>query len=213
MEFIDFMKKNFPDLELNPPLFYNWHIGIRFELGVGYRRDDCSQNSPYLKGVYRRAITLFDSLHLPEDEIFVVVNVNDFGDNRSLRRKLNIFSRYIRHQSVLNKLEHMTLPYIIPEDDKDGNYKTHRFVLKCKVSDLRYMPLLKAICNNDMGYEPAIYHDVFFISLKQKTIFHVYDDRGCDLVAASPEDIRHMYDTHNAWILNYDRDEIDQVFR
>lgn len=110
-------------------------------------------------------------------------------------------------------MKHLTLPYLIPEDDEDGDYRTHRFVLQCKVSDLRYMPLLKAICNNDTGYKPAIHYDVFFISLKNKTIFHVYDDRGCDLVATSPEDIRHMYDTHNAWILDYDRDKIDQVFR
>lgn len=212
MEFTDFMQENFRDLELTPPLFYNWDVGIRFELGVNYKRGECSPNSPYLKGVYHRAITLFNSLHLQEDEIFLVVNVHDFGKNTNLRRKLNIFSKYTKNQSALNKLKHLTLPYIIPEDDEDGNYRTHRFVLKCKVSDLRYMPLLKAICNTDMGYKPAIHHDVFFISLENKTIFHVYDDRGCDLVAASKEDIRHMYNTHNDWILDYDRDEIDQVF-
>ena len=213
MEFTDFMKENFEGLELTPPLFYNWDIGIRFELGVDYKRDECSPNSPYLKGVYRRAIALFNSLHIQEDEIFLVVNVNDFGDYANLKRKLNIFSRYTRNQSALNKLKHLTLPYIIPEDDEDGNYRTHRFVLKCKASDLKYMPLLKAICNQDMGYQPIIYHDVFFINLKNKTIFHVYDDRGCNLVATSPEAIRHMYDTHNDWILDYDRDEIDKVFK
>jgi len=34
-----------------------------------------------------------------------------------------------------------------------------------------------------MGIKPKIYHDVFFINIKKETIFHVYDDRGCDLLA------------------------------
>ncbi|MFP3887505.1 hypothetical protein U8V97_18885, partial [Priestia filamentosa] len=30
----DYMHKTFPNLELRPPLFYSWDVGIRFELGV-----------------------------------------------------------------------------------------------------------------------------------------------------------------------------------
>ena len=32
----DYMNEHFPKLELKPSLFYNWEIGIRFELGVNY---------------------------------------------------------------------------------------------------------------------------------------------------------------------------------
>lgn len=147
-----------------------------------------------------------------EDEIFVVANVNDFGDYATFNRKLNIFSKYIQDKSVLNKLTHTTLPYVFPEDDEDGKYKTHRFILKCKTSEIKYIPLLKAICNQDMGIKPKIYHDVFFINIKKETIFHVYDDRGCDLLATSPETIRDIYDKYNDWILDYDRNGIDSVF-
>lgn len=208
----NFMNENFPNLELRPALFYNWKIGIRFKLGVDYDSDYCYENSPYLKGVYKRAITLFKTLHLQEDEIFVVANVNDFGDYATFNRKLNIFSKYIQDKSVLNKLTHTTLPYVFPEDDEDGKYKTHRFILKCKTSEIKYIPLLKAICNQDMGIKPKIYHDVFFINIKKETIFHVYDDRGCDLLATSPETIRDIYDKYNDWILDYDRNGIDSVF-
>ena len=40
------------------------------------------------------------------------------------------------------------------------------------------------------------------------TNFHVYDDRGCDLLATSPETIRDIYDKYNDWILDYDRNEL-----
>ena len=46
-----FLKENFPNLKLRPPLFYNWDIGIRFELG----NPDDEDVETYMKGVYERA--------------------------------------------------------------------------------------------------------------------------------------------------------------
>ncbi|MCP2034843.1 hypothetical protein L1279_001830 [Planomicrobium sp. HSC-17F08] len=213
MNLADFMNENFSNLELKVPLFYNWEIGIRFELGVNYDWENNKENSPYLQGVYHRAINLFESLHPQDDEIFMVANVNDYGDGATFNRKLQIFSRYVQEKSILKQLKHVTLPYVYPEDDEDGKYKTHRFILKCKTSDIKYIPLLKAICNNDMGIKPSIHHDVFFINIKNKTVFHVYDDRGCDLVASSSETIKGIYNKYNDWILGYDRNKIDQIFK
>ena len=213
MNLADFMNENFSNLELKVPLFYNWEIGIRFELGVNYDRENNKENSPYLQGVYYRAINLFESLHPQDDEIFMVANVNDYGDGATFNRKLQIFSRYVQEKSTLKQLKHVTIPYVYPEDDEDDKYKTHRFILKCKTSDIKYIPLLKAICNNDTGIKPSIHHDVFFINIKNKTVFNIYDDRGCDLVASSSETIKDIYDKYNDWILDYDRNKIDQVFK
>ncbi|MCO0601354.1 DUF3885 domain-containing protein [Peribacillus butanolivorans] len=208
MEFEKYMETNFPNLSLRPALFYSWDIGIRFELGVEWKIEYDFENSPYLKGVYKRAINLFKSLHLDDEEIFVVANVNDYGD-----KKVNIFYPFVRDKDVLYKLKHKVIPYVFPEDDEEGRYITHRFMLRCKTSDIRYVPLLKVICNQDMGIRPSIFHDIFFININRETIFHVYDDRGCDLLAKSAETIRDTYNIYNGWILDYDREEIDKVFR
>lgn len=207
-----YMLETFPNLELRPPLFYNGDIGIRFKLGVNYDYNNIYENCPYLEGVYNRAITLFQSLHATEDEIYIVVDVNDFADGETFKHKLNIFSKYVKEKSDLFKLQKNTIPYVFPEDDEDGLYKTHRFTLKCKVSDLKYIPMLKAICNQDMGIKPSIFHRVYFININKNTIFHIYDDRGCDVLATSPNTIRDMYHTYNDWILDYDRNKIDKVF-
>lgn len=205
----DYMNGNFPQLILRPPLFYNWEIGLRFELGLDYYYEE----NLYMQQVYQRAITLFESLHFQDEEIFIVVDVNNFGDSKTYKHKARIFSPYIRSQSLLYTLKHTEMPYIFPEEDEEGNYKTHRFTLQCKVSDVKYIPLLKAISNQDLGIQPRIIHRVYFLNIKRKTIFHIYDDRGCDLLATSPESIRDIYFTYNDWILNYDRDKIDQVFK
>ncbi|MFS0762295.1 DUF3885 domain-containing protein [Peribacillus phoenicis] len=202
------MNENFPNLELSPPLFYSWKTGIRFKLGVDYDSDYAYENSPYLQGVYKRAITLFKSLHSHNDDIYIVVDVIDYGDG--FKHKSKTFSRYINEKSILYRLNQKTTFH---GDDEEGTYKTHRFTLKCKTSDFKYIPMLKAICNQDMGIRPSIFNRVYFININRKTIFHVYDDRGCDLLATSPETIRDVYDKYNDWILDYDRNEIDEVFK
>lgn len=139
------------------------------------------------------------------------MDIHDVKNNRNLKRKLKNFPRYV-NKSLLLKLKHEALPYIFPEDNEDGKLITHRFTLQCKTSDLNYMPLLKAICNQDLGLKPRISHSVYFININRKTIFQVYDDRGCDLLATSPAAIKDIYKKHNDWILDYDRAEIDKVF-
>ena len=212
MRLKEYMLETFPNLELRPPLFYNGDIGIRFKLGVNYDCTNIYENCPYLEGVYNRAITLFQSLHSKTDDMYIVVDVNDYADGETFKHKLNIFSKYVKEKSDLFKLQKNTIPYVFPEDDEDGLYKTHRFTLKCKVSDLKYIPMLKAMCNQDMGIKPRIFHMVYFININKNTIFHIYDDRGCDVLATSPNTIRNMYHTYNDWVLEYDRNKIDKVF-
>lgn len=212
MRLNEYMLETFPNLELRPPLFYNGDIGIRFKLGVNYDCNNIYENCPYLEGVYNRAIALFQSLHSKTDDIYIVVDVNDYADGETFKHKLNIFSKYVKEKSDLFKLQKNTISYVFPEDDEDGLYKTHRFTLKCKVSDLKYIPMLKAICNQDMGIKPSIFHRVYFINVNKNTIFHIYDDRGCDVLAIAPDTIRDMYHTYNDWILDYDRKKIDKVF-
>lgn len=212
MRLNEYMLETFPNLELRSPLFYNGDIGIRFKLGANYDYNNIYENCPYLEGVYNRAIALFQSLHSKTDDIYIVVDVNDYADGETFKHKLNIFSKYVKEKSDLFKLQKNTIPYVFPEDDEDGLYKTHRFTLKCKVSDLKYIPMLKAICNQDMGIKPSIFHRVYFINVNKNTIFHIYDDRGCDVLAIAPDTIRDMYHTYNDWILDYDRKKIDKVF-
>lgn len=203
MKLSDFMQEHYPNLELRPPLFYSWNIAIRFELGVEWKREYDYPDNPYVLGCYKRAITLFEALHSPADDIFVVLDVSDFNKGRNIERELKNFSPYVE-KSLLYRLKHQMMPYIFPEDDDEGENRTHRFTLKCKTAEFKFKPLLKALCNLDLGLRPRMYHRVYFININKKTIFHVYDDRGCDLLATSPETIRDIYETYNDWILDYD---------
>ncbi|MFL2105829.1 DUF3885 domain-containing protein [Desemzia sp. FAM 23991] len=211
MNLNDFMHENYPNLQLRPPLFYNWGIGIRFELGLEKEWFFDSSNNLYVLGCYNRAITLFESLHSPTDDIFVVMDMNNFDVRKKLKRQLQNFSPYIK-KSLFYSLKHQELPFIFPEDDEDGTRKTNRFTLTCKTMDLNHVALLKAVCNQDLGFNPSISHNVYVINIQKKTIFHTYDDRGCDVLATSPAAIKEIYTKYSDWILDYDRVEIDKLF-
>ena len=209
MKFQEFMNENYPELELKPPLFYNWDIGIRFALGEE-EEFDCPNNL-YAFNCYKRAFALFESLHSPEEELFIVMDVNDFDKGRKLKHQLRNFPSYVS-RPILYRLKHTVLPYLFPDEDEEGLYKTHRFTLACKTFEIKYVPLLKAICNQDLALNPKLFHRVYFINTNRKTVFHVYDDRGCDLLATSPDSIWNVYKRCNEWILDYDRPAIDQMF-
>ncbi|TCN26275.1 DUF3885 domain-containing protein [Mesobacillus foraminis] len=205
----DYLGRMFPSLLLSPGLFYRWEIGIRFELGINYTPDLAYVNSPYLQGVYKRAITLFEELHSPNDSIFIVIDIYDDGHGYRNRKFLR---RFIKEKSLLYQLRHETLPDVYSEESEEDSSKIFRFTLRCRPSDLKYTSMLKAICNQDMGIKPSLSHTVYFMNLSRNTIFHVYDDRGCDVLGASPDSLKGVYERFSDWILEYDRDEIDKVF-
>lgn len=210
MQLHDYLNNKFPNLKLRPPLIYNWDFGIRFELG----NPDKENIRSYMERVYFRAITLFKALHSIRDEIFVVANVHHAGEENILkRRKVKIFNHHIKSKDILYRLQHEIIPYVFEDVYDIYDFETHRYSLKCQIQDVKYIHLIKAICNREMDIRPKIIHDVFFINLSKDTIFHIYDDRGCDIIASNKESIRPLYQLYNDWILEYDKEAIDKQFQ
>lgn len=205
----NYLQNKFPGLELSSPLFYSWKPGIRFELGINESSGSIHENPFYLPQVYRRAIDLFEALHTPEDELYLVVDVQEYG--QMPRQKARIFAKYVKDTAVLYRLQHEHRTTVFPEED--DLLHTHRFSLRCQTSDIKYAALLKAVCNQDMSIRPSIHHPVYFVNQTKGTIFYVYDDRGCDLLATDTEAIRWMFEEYTDWILDYDREEIDRTFK
>jgi hypothetical protein len=53
----------------------------------------------------------------------------------------------------------------------------------------------------------------YLIDSHSTILFHLYDDRGLDVVAANKESLRSLYERFNVWILDYDRKKIDLLFK
>lgn len=199
----------FPNLELCKPLFYNAPIGIRFE--IGNPDPDITVENGYMEQVYYRSIELFKETHRNSDEIFLLVNAHrSIGLTNLKFKRVKVFN-YIKDRQKLYKLNIKVFPYIYDKDEKENI--SYRYVLKCRVSDIKYVNLLKAIGNQDMGINPRIFDECFFINVNNKTIFHFYDDRGLDIVASQKKSLQELYGNYNDWILDYDRERIDRIFK
>lgn len=207
----DYMKNHFDDLVLCPPLFYSWDIGIRFELGDP--AIDWGERAKYMRQVYDRALGIYKALHAQNDDLYVVTMAHFLNVSKGKVNKLNLYKRFINDKSVLKRLNLDEIPNIFAEEGEaiPGDH-TYRYSVKCKTHEVRHIPLIKAICNHEVGLKPRIYQRVYFINITTGTIFHIYDDRGCDVISESSSALRPLFDRFNDWILDYDRERINSVF-
>ena len=211
-----FLNENFEGLILEPPLFYNWKNSIRFEISNPFIPFCAKEN---LQQTFHRSISLFKKVFEEKDEILLVTDVLTTSNNHFLQMKpLNVYKKYIKDKDLLYKLQHQLLVRSL--EDETDQMVVHRFVLQCKKDTIRYAPLLKAICYEDFAHSSTILrnhqesgYEIYFVNLTKKIIFHLYDDRGCDILAADKEDIRYLYEEFNEWILDFDRKRMDLLFR
>ena len=88
------------------------------------------------------------------------------------------------------------------------------------IDSIKYKNILTAIGHTDFpSRQPRLDQngfltgkEIYFVNIDKKLVFHMYDDRGLDIISAKKETLRPIYKKHNDWILDYDREQIDKHF-
>ncbi|MCY1119914.1 DUF3885 domain-containing protein [Bacillus safensis] len=203
-----FLKNHFPDLILTPPLFYGWPIGLRFEVADW----SLGKETVVLEKAGDRALEIVKYAFDPEDEMLLVTDV--YTEHELTKRKLLVYQKYV-NRKMRYRLRHELLTYVHPEIEE--SMKLERFTINCCLRDIRLRPLLHAMCQEDFFTPNQILkgklgYEIYLINLSKQMIFHLYDDRGCDLIAAEPECLRPVYEGLQHWLLDYDRPKMDRLF-
>jgi len=205
----EFLLQYFEGIYLKKPLFYNSSIAIRFEMGGGVDTPE-----KRVKQVKQRAIKLFNALHKPSDEIYFVLFI-DKWDNESISDIENIvskvFSNYISKIDFRNVIKQVQEFRYKDLDDID-DIVTIRYCADVKYQQLKLEELVEAIANRTLGLEPTVDGDIYLLNKTSKTIFHLYDDRGLDILAENKEILKSIYEKYNDWILGFDRERIEEIF-
>ncbi|WP_243458254.1 DUF3885 domain-containing protein [Sporosarcina sp. Te-1] len=213
------MREHFNGLTLRPPLFYSWYNGIRFEISMPWaNRDDCANS----KQIEERVVALFSRIFQEEDDLLLITDIHCERKDYTLRKKpTKVYQKYVKEKNVRRKLRHTVMTSVFADQLEEENVEdqvTHRFTLACKKRDIRCPQLLSAITYEDFAHPTQILKgrsklgiDIYFINLTTKMIFHLYDDRGCDVIAANLEELRPLYNSFNGWILDYDRERIEEL--
>lgn len=210
------MRVSQKEIKLERPLFYNNPIGLRFEIGpteigVWASRERRRFNEKYFTTALERAQRIFDTAFTPSDDISIVYQA--FSDGRRKIKKKCYILRQINTESTkeIEFSEHRELY------SENLNYKCefwHRATaagLTTKNANIN--KILLALINSDFGSrQPSIGGECYFINHTKGLVLNLYDDRGMDVVAIKKETLLPLYKIHNEWLLNYDRERIDQVF-
>lgn len=194
-------------MKIKSPLFPNWPIGLRFNLQMGETYTD-----EYFEEVFRRATALFEASFKPTDTIYLVLQ------ERTDKRGKIRFSNFCFHTSHdLHKDDVMYSKVFKLYDATDKAEIWNVAVIKLRVGRVNYQQILRAISVLDFPTrQPRTDNkgfltnkQIFFLNKDKNLIYHMYDDRGLDIVASKKETILPLYREFNDWILECNRGQIN----
>lgn len=197
-------KMGIPALE--QPIFYHAPNGIRFAIGGEgpvYLKHCSMPNPTYILGAVYRAEQIYK--HLPEMPDILCIEL--WQDERNLTGRERI-AELCKKTELKEPKEWQRI--FFQEEGRKG-WKLRLFW------DLRAFPfkaekLLREIIHADIGgYRPLV-SNVYFVDTRNIVLFHLYDDRGADLIAGDRETLRPIFEQFREWILEYDRERIEKLF-
>lgn len=205
----DFLLQYFEGIHLKKPLFYNTSIAIRFEMGGGV---DTPEKRVGL--VKQRAVKIFNALHKPNDDIYFVLFIDKWV-NESISDIENtvskVFSNYISKIDFRDVIK-QEQEFRYKDSDDSDDIVTIRYCADVKSQQIKLEELVEAIANRTLGLEPTVDGDIYLLNITSKTIFHLYDDRGLDILSENKETLKFIYEQYNDWILDFDRERIKEIF-
>lgn len=202
------------NIKLERPLFYNNPFGLRFEIGpadigIWANQEERQLNEEYFNIALERARGIFNAAFTPSDNISIAYQI--FSDGRRKIKKNCYLLRQIRKPKEILFSKHREIY------SENFNYKCeywHRATIHgLTTEDININKILLALINIDFkSRKPSMLGECYFINHTKGLVLYLYDDRGMDVVALKRETLLSLYKSHNEWILNYDREKINQMF-
>lgn len=190
--------------QLETPIFYNAPIGISFEIGstekIYLKRGKI--NLAYIEQAFNRVSKIYH--HFPASDLLRIVI---YPNERIYQQQLLDLNDFTNIGLPLPK-ERVFENIILDEEE----YEQEHLYWELPSQEIDVDKLLTEIIKSDIGGFNELASAVYFINTKEKVLFYLYDDRGLDVVVEKAENLKSLYDEYHAWILDYDRDEIDIVF-
>lgn len=195
--------------ELTHPIFYNSPIGIRFNIGdngndvyIDKSDEEFLVNPSYIAACLERSLNIYRSLKSEPDLLAIE---GYLYENEPVE---DFISSVVSATDLPQPTE---LKSELTHDDED--VFIHVFLL-WNLNDFNPNKILEEIIKADLGSGNFfLTSSVYFVCTKDNVLFHLYDDRGADLVADKKEKIQHIYHKLNDLILDYDREKIDDIFK
>lgn len=195
---------------LEHPVFYNCPIAIRFE--IGYETpvyletspsDDMIVNPKYIEAAHKRTKAIYTALQQVPNLLRIDTYPNEDEPGYENEFYLSVFQKLVSFPHEQRKIQ---------INDGDEQHMVLQFYWDLSKMDFSPDLLLREIIRADLGGISALTSSVYFANTEAAYLYHVYDDRGADLAAERKETLYPIYQNFNQWILDYNREEIDNLF-
>ena len=205
----DFMSTHSNDLKIRAPLFSSSRYGLRFDLQCGE-----TGTEDYFHAAVLRAQQLFEETFSENDNVLFYLL-----DFKWKRRKLRFSNDCFKQIKGLTEDEiefHIVRGLYESENSLDIR---NGALIKVLRSRINHIGIFTTIANKDFSRQPGLdkygflgSKEVYLINLDKQIIFHMYDDRGLDIIASNIEVLKSVYLKFNHLLLEINRKEIDNNF-
>lgn len=195
-------KIGFKHTELPIAVFYHTPIGIRFEIGGNegvYLPDDKGMNPIYVENAFFRAKTLLHELSCCPNLLRI---------DHCLEEADKITPQMLRQMGLSAPDESIQEKRI---DEECSFWQEHLYWDLTKGNG-QLDKLLLEIIKGDIGGFSCLCSNVYLLNTEKAVLYHLYDDRGADIVAFDKHILLPLYKKYNDWVPQYDKVRIDQVF-
>lgn len=188
---------------------------MRFELGGKESRDSKSR----ILQASNRGTVIYKYLMGNRD---ILIAMKEWPVNKCMMNQdanENIF-KFIERDKVKRIKGPFAQKYYEKSDNGELIEKIFSEPLECdllvgrlRLSSPQIESIVSGIVSFEMGGNNSIAQDITFHLVSENISLRIYDDRGCDVWAKSLNSIRPLYLQMNEWILDYNRKEIDEMFK
>ena len=197
---------------LEHPLFHHAPVAIRFEIGgdepvylectyLDENTEKLTPNPAYVQGALERAIMIYRNLPAPPG----ILRIDGYPEEKPVESLLTA----IQQRAAL-PAPHEQITATMMDEDGD-TYAQVQFYWD--LSKISFQPerLLQEIILGDIGGWNGFVSSVYLTG-PGPFLYHLYDDRGLDILGGSRELLLPLYHQFNDWILEYNLEKIDRLF-
>jgi hypothetical protein len=184
-------------------LFYNFPVGLRFELSEG--------GSPLdeVLVALRKATIICDDVFAGDE--LILLHLQAFAPPSRFRLRAKI--RELRLAGIV--IPKVRDAWLEKDEDEGWDDDDDRYWINCafEVPAAKLQNLLWCAFTTDFGpLRPNPNCRVYLLNTNKGIVVHPYDDRGMDIISQSTSALAGLYERHNDLLLDYDIEAMRKTF-
>ena len=207
VDVIQQFESDFTCSEFPHAMFYEFDIGLRFELG-GERNPTSRPLKRFIQAFARADVI---STELFENSQSLWLLSSSYGDAMPKKKRLKPYK--------LSGLPRSSFRYLgaTPQKDEDHIKAFGSDVFRhwdaTEIGDRDHLRgVLWLALGSELGIRPTVHAQVYIVDFDRSIALHPYDDRGMDVVSMDKKHLSGLYETRKSWLFEHDISHMNAVF-